>query len=392
MTRAERSIDVLAVGGGVASVRCVRTLRRNGFSGSILLVGDEPHLPYNRPPLSKQALATDVPTDLLLVETPTWYERRSIEVLTGIRATSIDRERHSVELEDGARISYGRLLLATGATPRVPSIPGIEHGMVLRTFDDAARLRTATRPGVSAVIVGGGFLGVETAAALAARGVEVTVVELGGALWGGSLGESLSAWASRALGDLGISIRLNAAVTDVRPGAVIIGHESLAADVVVLCVGVSPRDKLARASGILCDDGIVTDARHVTSDVAILAAGDVARIEGRRVEHWHAAREGGERAAFSLIGREPTTVRAPWIFSDFGDHHLDVVGAIVGDERTEVLEGAGSGPLAVAWVDRRDRVTQLAVTDRLADPEACRGLIESGAKSAEVAHAIRPAN
>lgn len=391
MARTERSADVLLVGGGVAAARCARALRRNGFSGSILLVGDEPHLPYNRPPLSKEALASDVPQDLLLVESPTWYERRSIEVLTGIPATLIDRERRTVELEDDSRIAYGRLLLATGAIPRVPPIPGIAHGMVLRTLDDAARLRTATRPGVSAVIVGGGFIGVEAAAALAGRGVGVTIVELGRALWGGSLGDALSDWAARALGDLGVAIRLGAAVTGIRPGSVKVGDESVAADVVVLCVGVSPRDELARASGILCEDGIVTDASHVTSDVAILAAGDVARVEGRRVEHWHAAREGGERAAFSILGREPAAVRAPWIFSDFSGHHLDVVGATAGGERVEVLEGAGSGPLAVAWVDRRDRVTQLVVTDRLADPEACRGLIESGAKSNEVARAIRPA-
>lgn len=372
----------------MAAVRCVRALRRHGSTESILLVGDEAHLPYNRPPLSKEVLGADVDIDLLLAESPAWYERRGIEVRTGTRAASIDRDRRTVELENGERLRFGRVLLATGAAPRLPPIPGVERGFLLRTFDDAVRLRTAVRPGVRVVIIGGGFIGVETAAALAGRGAEVTVVELGGALWGGALGSDLSAWAASALEGHGVSIRFGVVVTGIDAESVSIGDERLGADVAVLCVGVLPRDELAREAGLPCDNGIVTDTRYATADEEIFAAGDVARVDGRRIEHWHAAREGGERAALAMLGRDLPAARAPWIYSDFGDRHLDVVGAALGDERIELLAVEERRPSAVAWVDTDGRVTQLAVTGGFADIDVVRPLISSRPTVAELERAI----
>ncbi|MCV0402335.1 MAG: FAD-dependent oxidoreductase [Chloroflexi bacterium] len=376
---ADSRAGVLLVGGGVTSVRCARTLRRLGHTGSIVLIADEPHLPYNRPPLSKEVLRDDVSLDLLDAEGAAWYERRGIELRVGTPATSVDRTARAVELVDGTTIRFDQLLLATGAAPRIPPIDGVERALTLRTVEDALALRAAVRPGSRVVIVGGGFIGVEVAASLAAIGAEVSVVELADRLWGGSLGPELSAWAARSLVAAGVTLSLGAAVTRIGEGTVAIGPEIIQADVVLLAVGVMPRDELARGAGLSCDDGIVTDAAHRTIDERIFAAGDVAMVAGLRVEHWHAAREGGERAAAAMLGERVADRRAPWIFSDFGERHLDVVGQSVGDERREVLSDPERGPGVVAWVGGGDRVVQMAATDGAVDVERARGLVESRA-------------
>lgn len=380
---------MLLVGGGVASVRCARALRREGFDRSVVLIGDEHHLPYNRPPLSKEALAGETPTDLLLAEPATWYDRRRIQVRTGQRVVSIDRDRGTARLADGTEIAYGRLLLATGAAPRVPLIPGVERARLLRTLDDAARLRTAARTGTSVTIIGGGFIGVEAAATLAIGGARVTLIELAGELWAGTMGQALSMWAEGLLTGLGVSVRLGTAATAIQPDSVTIGDEQVDADVTLVCVGVSPRDELAHACGLPCDDGILTDARQATPDEAIFAAGDVARVAGRRLEHWHSAREGGERAALAMLGREVPPLRTPWIFSDVGGHHLDVVGTVSGSERTEVLSDR-PGSIVAAWVADGERITQTAATDGAFDVEVVRRLIERSGTLSELGDLVSP--
>ncbi|MEO5986322.1 MAG: NAD(P)/FAD-dependent oxidoreductase [Candidatus Limnocylindria bacterium] len=371
------TVDVLLVGGGVASVRCARVLRREGFVGSVLLVTEEQHLPYNRPPLSKEALADLVPTDLLLAEPARWYDRRDIQVETRRRVASIDRIRRVAELEDGNQVSFDMLLLATGATPRLPPITGVERAQVLRTLDDAAALRATAPPGSAVAIIGGGFIGVEVAATLAIRGVHVTLLEAADELWGGSLGHALSGWAEEILARLGVRVRLGTAATAIHAGSVAIGGERVEADATLMCVGVTPREELARACGLPCDDGILTDRRQATTDPAVFAAGDVARVAGRRIEHWHAAREGGERAGLAMLGRELPPLRAPWVFSDVGEHHFDVVGTPSGAQRSEVLSDR-PGAIVVAWLADGDRVAQAAATDGAFDVDSVRQLIERG--------------
>ena len=174
MPELERSVDVLLVGGGVASVRCARAMRRNGFAGSILLVGDEERPPYNRPPLSKELLRLDLPDDLVDAEPDAWYRRRSIDVMTGNAVLTLDPEGGSAVLADGDTIRFGRCLLATGAEPRRLAIPGAEQAMLLRTLSDARGLRSAATSmerGATAAVIGGGFIGLEVASGLAELGL-----------------------------------------------------------------------------------------------------------------------------------------------------------------------------------------------------------------------------
>lgn len=384
-----RRVDVLLIGGGVAAARCARTLRRGGFAGSIVLVGEEPTPPYNRPPLSKELLRGEVPDELVLAEPPSWYERRGVELALGTPVIAVDPAQQLAELGDGRRLRFGQCLLSVGAQPRHPMIPGIEQALVLRTLADAAVLRERAVAGGRMAVIGGGFIGVEVAASLAEGGVRATIVELGSGLWGGSLGDSVSEWAARRLADVGVEVRFAAQATSVSPDGVGIDGEVIAADVILAAVGVAPRVELAAAAGLQVDDGIVVDDAQRTSDPRILAAGDVARPrDAARVEHWHAAREGGERAASAMLGTRLPDRRAPWVYSDFAGRHLDVLGSAPPDAEPEVVGDPRSGRFAVAWMGPARGVAQLAVTGHAIGPEAARRLVETGADLAEVQRAL----
>ena len=376
---AVRHVDVLLVGGGVASARCARTLRRQGFSGSILLVSDEALPPYNRPPLSKELLREALPSELTLAEPMSWYERRKVELALSTTVVALDPEADTVTLEDGSLIGFGQLLLATGAEPRRPSIPGGEAARLLRTLPDATSLREAAEAGLTAVVIGGGFIGVEVASSLAARAVQVTLLERTGALWAGSLGEGLSAWAIERLGEAGVAVRLSTTVSSIGPDGVALTDQTLPADLVLAGVGVEPRVSLARQAGLEVDDGVVVDAGQRTSAAGIFAAGDMARPrDGVRVEHWHAARESVERVALAMLDQPVPAARAPWIFSEVAGVTVDVVGvasswddALVLGEVHAYLSGG--------------RVVQVAVIDGAVEVGAARRLVEEGGTPAQLA-------
>ncbi len=377
MPATERSVDVLLVGGGVASVRCARTLRRHGFDGSVLIVGEEDRAPYNRPPLSKELLRDDLPDELLAAEPASWYARRSIELLTEARVTAIDPDAGRASLADGAAIAFERCLLATGAELRRLSIPGAEQALMLRTAADARRIRAAAvaaPPGSPVVVIGGGFIGLEVASALATYGLRPTVVEMAPGLWGGTLGIDLAAWASDRLAEIGVELRLGTAVSRLAEGAAWLGEERLPATFVVAGIGVLPREHLAETAGIAVADGIVVGADQRTSHHAVWAAGDVARVDGRRVEHWHAAREAGERAAISMLGMPVPPVPPPWVFSEIAGTMVDVVGAFDGwDEERWLMPGRLIGYLGSG------RLVGLASIDNALAVETGRRFVADGA-------------
>ena len=376
---ASRHVDVLLVGGGVAAARCARTLRRQGYSGSILLVTDEALPPYNRPPLSKELLREDLPTDLTLAEPISWYERRGVELSLSTRVVAVDPEVRTASLADGGEVGFGQLLLATGAEPRRPPFPGADRARLLRTLPDAVALREAAVGEARAVVIGGGFIGVEVASSLAGRGLSVTVVERTAALWAGTLGERLSAWAVERLAEAGVTVRLSAPVSSILPEGVVLGDEVLPADMVVAGVGVEPRVALAQAAGLEVDDGVLVDVGQRTSAAGILAAGDMARPrDGIRVEHWHAARESGERAALAMLGHEVPPARAPWIFSEVAGVTVDVVG-VATDWDDALIRGGAHAYLAAG------RVVQVAVIDGAVEVEAARRLVEEGGTPQQLA-------
>lgn len=378
-----RSVDVLLLGGGVAAARCARTLRRHGFDGSVLLAGDEAIPPYNRPPLSKELLREDLPSELVLAEPMSWYERRAVEVALGTPAVALDPEQRSVELADGRLIRFGQLLLATGAEPRRPAIPGAEHVRLLRSLPDAESLRAAAVPGARAVVVGGGFIGVEVASSLAARGLSVTLLERSDGLWAGSLGPAVTAWAVEQLRSAGVEVRLSTGATRFTLDAVWVGDEALPADVMLAGVGVTPRVGLAQAAALETDDGLVVDDAQQTSVPGIFAAGDLARPRGGpRIEHWHAARETGERAALAMLEQPLAPRRAPWVFSEVGGATLDVVGSAPAWEEIVVHSGVH------AYV-ADGRIIQVAIIGGAMGVEEARFFVERRPAAAELETFLR---
>lgn len=379
--------DLLIVGAGVAGARCARALRRRGFDGTIVLVGDEPTPPYNRPPLSKELLLLDAPPseDLLLAEPASWYERRGVELRSGVAVRSIDPAARVASLDDGTEIGFGGCLLATGAAPRPLAVPGGERALLLRTLTDARALRAAADRlrGAPAVVVGGGFIGVEVASALARRGMRPTLVEMGGQLWGGQLGALLAGWAAERLAAAGVEVRLGVTVSRIDDRGAWVGDRHLAAEIIVAGVGVRPRDELARAAGLAASDGIDTDAAGRTSAGGVWAAGDVARVAGRRVEHWHAAREAGERVAGSILGEPTPVVPVPWVFSEVGGTPLDVIG----DPAAADAERWIGDRVVVATAD--GRVVGLGVLGGAIRPDRGRELVARGASIEEVGSALR---
>ena len=366
----------------MASVRCARTLRREGFDGQILLIGDEATPPYNRPPLSKELLRDELPDELVLAEPQRWYQRRGVDLLTEERVASLDLDGQIAVTDAGRRIRFERCLIATGALPRELPVPGAQHALELRTLPDARRVRRAALAageGAPAIVIGGGFIGVEVASSLAALGLRPTILERADELWSGALGTLLAGWAVARLGQAGIGVRTGAEVTAIETGVVELEGERLPATLIVAGVGVRPRDELAIRAGLDVNDGVATDAAHRTSHPACWAAGDVARVAGRRIEHWHAARDGGERAARSMLGLDLTPALEPWTFTEVAGMAVDVVGSSERwDEETWIV------PDRLVAFSVEGGVAQLASVDSALPADEMRRLVSGSATLEDV--------
>ncbi|MFO7251346.1 MAG: FAD-dependent oxidoreductase [Actinomycetes bacterium] len=352
---------IVIIGAGLAGARAAETLRAEGYTGELVLVGAEREHPYERPPLSKGYLQGSAELSSVYVHEPGWYGEQGVELRLGVAATAIDRAARRVLLADGSALPYERLLLATGATPRRLQVPGADLAGVhyLRTIADSQALREAFARGGEVVIAGAGWIGLETAAAARQAGCEVTVVEPDPAPLYRVLGPEVGGIFARLHERHGVRFRFGAAVTELRgaepaePGGEDAGRglapgrvrevalstgEVLRADTVVAGIGVTPNVELAREAGLEVDDGVVTDASLRTADPAIWAAGDVARsfnpLLGRhiRVEHWANARNGGPAAARAMLGERVVYDRVPYFYSDQFELGMEFSGDITGHD------------------------------------------------------------
>jgi 3-phenylpropionate/trans-cinnamate dioxygenase ferredoxin reductase component len=358
------------VGGGLAGAKAAETLREEGFAGRVALIGAESELPYERPPLSKGYLLGSAAREEALVHPREFYADQDIELLTGVAATAVDVVEQRVALADGQQLSYDRLLLATGAVPRRPPIPGIDLDDVhtLRALRDSDALREAFARQGTVVVVGAGWIGCEVAAAARTHGAEVVLVEHAATPLHAVLGTELGAW----FGDLharhGVRVltgtRVEGFEGDGRVRAVrLAGEDPIACDTVVVGVGVAPDTRLAEAAGLEIDDGIVVDQRLQTSAPHVFAAGDVASAfhphYGRhlRVEHWANALHQGPVAARSMLGHDAVYERLPYFFSDQYDVGMEYIGLHGPSDSVEVRGSLDDADFRVLWLDGDQRVT-----------------------------------
>ena len=354
---------VVIVGGGLAGGTAAFALREAGFAGSVTLVGDEPHHPYERPGLSKAYLRGEEPAEKLLVQPEADYAAQDVTLLSGRRAVIVDRADRLLELEDGGRLSYDRLILATGASPRtIGGAPDLRGVHVLRTIEDADAIRAAVGSADRVVVVGGGWIGTEVAASLRQLGADVTLVT--------NLPRPLERVLGPEIGDVIAGIHRDRGVTlesgnvtglvgDAQStGVLLAGGRTVPADLVVIGVGVVPRIELAQRAGLeIVDGGVAVDDRLRSSDPAIYAAGDIAAAQhprmGRRlrIEHWDNAKRQGRAAARNAIGLDEPYDRTPFFFSDQFDLGIEVRG-LPGKGGEVVTRGdVASGKFLAFWLD-----------------------------------------
>lgn len=329
----------VTIGAGQTAAVAARTLRRRGFEGRIVLIGDEPYAPYQRPPLSKEFLSGTDTLDSLMLLPQAWLAKNDVEIITGAEVMRVDPGSRSVELDGRPPILADAVLFATGGRPRTLPVPGPRPDLVhyLRTIEDAQRLRAALRPGQRVVLVGAGFIGLEIASTAIALGVEVTVLEAAEVPLGRIVGPSIGAVVAGLHREAGVDIRAGTVVSALRTtkGGVVVEFEdapALAADLVVVGIGITPNAAVAAASGVHVDDGIVVDAQGRTSIPNVYAAGDVARRysdrAGRhvRVEHFDNANKQGAAAANAMLGRDAVSDEPNWFWSDQFGRNIQFLG------------------------------------------------------------------
>jgi 3-phenylpropionate/trans-cinnamate dioxygenase ferredoxin reductase component len=329
---------MVIVGAGLAGGTAAATLRKEGFEGSVTLVGAEPHLPYERPGLSKGYLRGESSFDDLLVRPGSFFDDRGIDLRSGSSAVAVDPRRKSVRLDDGDELPYDRLLLATGCRNRRPSIPGLELDGVhsLRTIEDCDRFRADLRAGARVVVAGMSFVGSEVAASVCQLGYEVTAIVSGRYPLERAAGKDVGRAVAAVHRDHGVRLvdgdRAAAFEGDGRVQEVVTRNgQRIACDVVLVAVGVEPELEALEGSGIAADDGVLVDEWCRTSVRDVYACGDVARFThplfGQlRVEHWQHARRHGRAAARSMLGRGEPYREVPWFWSDQFDHEIQYAG------------------------------------------------------------------
>ena len=327
---------VVIVGGGLAGQRCAATLRSHGFVGAIRMVCGEPHPPYDRPPLSKDVLITEDPSPPEL-SPPDCYTAHDVRLLLGRRARRLHPSLRELELEDGSRLAYSRLLVATGARPRrIAALERFSNVHLLRTIGDALRLRFVLRPGLRLVVIGAGLIGQEVASAARRRRASVTLVEALEAPLLHVVGAQVGRWFADLHAEEGVEVITSTSLEGVRGGAqvqevILADGRRLECDAVVVGIGVEPAEDWLRASG-LEPTGVRTDAACRTRIPGVLAAGDAARPWDSRLgahvrsEHWDAASRQGATAARAMLGNDPGPPAMPSFWSDQYALRIQIVG------------------------------------------------------------------
>jgi len=327
---------MVIIGAGECGTRAAFSLRERDWTGDVVLAGAEPHLPYERPPLSKEAMTKgDTPAPKLIAE-PARLEEAQIDLRVGVKVTEIDLSEHTVLFDDGRSTRYERLLLATGASAR--RLPSAPSALTLRTYDDAVGIRSLLRPETQLLIVGAGFIGLELAASARALGCEVTVLEVNSRVMARAVPAPIAATMSARHTAEGVDLRCGVAITGYRHGAdgwtLTLGDgEAVTGDVLVAGIGVVPQTALAESAGLEIENGIRVNATLTTSDPDVMAAGDCCSfphpIYGARrirLESWRNAQDQGAHAAGTMLGSSENFSVVPWFWSDQYDLGLQIAG------------------------------------------------------------------
>ncbi|MCV7439257.1 NAD(P)/FAD-dependent oxidoreductase [Mycobacterium seoulense] len=350
------SKGIVIVGGGLAAARTAEQLRRSEYAGRVTIISDEVHVPYDRPPLSKEVLRKEV--DDVALKPREWYDENNITLRLGAAATGLDTTAQTVTLADGSEIGYDELVIATGLVPRrIPTLPDLEGIRVLRTFDESMALREHASAAERAVVIGAGFIGCEVAASLRSLGVDVVLVEPQPTPLASVLGERIGELVARLHRAEGVDVRLGVGVTEVRGDTrvdtvVLTDGTELAADLVVIGIGSHPATGWLEGSGIEVDNGVLCDEAGRTSAPHVWALGDVASWRDAtghqaRVEHWSNVADQTRVVVPAMLGQDVSSaVVVPYFWSDQYDVKIQCLGEPEATDTVHLIEDDGRKFLA----------------------------------------------
>ncbi|WP_085981527.1 FAD-dependent oxidoreductase [Mycobacterium parascrofulaceum] len=350
------SNGIVIVGGGLAAARTAEQLRRAEYAGRVTIVSDEVHLPYDRPPLSKEVLRKEV--DDVALKPREWYDENDITLRLGAAATALDTAARTVTLADGSVLGYDELVIATGLVPRrIPALPDLDGIRVLRTFDESMALREHASAAQRAVVIGAGFIGCEVAASLRSLGVDVVLVEPQPTPLASVLGERIGGLVARLHRAEGVDVRLGVGVAEVRgegrvDTVVLTDGTELAADLVVVGIGSHPATGWLEGSGIEVDNGVLCDEAGRTSAPNVWALGDVASWRDAtghqaRVEHWSNVADQTRVVVPAMLGQDTSSaVVVPYFWSDQYDVKIQCLGEPEATDTVHLVEDDGRKFLA----------------------------------------------
>jgi 3-phenylpropionate/trans-cinnamate dioxygenase ferredoxin reductase component len=339
------------VGASLGGAKAAETLRAEGFDGPLVMIGSENELPYERPPLSKAYLLGKAERDSIFVHPRAWYEDAHIDLRLDTTVTGIDRAAHQVAVSDGRRVGYDKLLLTTGSSPRELAVPGrdLDGVLHLRTVGDSERIKAAIAGASRVVVIGAGWIGLEVTAAAREAGVEATVVETAELPLLGVLGREVAQVFAELHQQHGVDLRFGAAVAEITgsggrvSGVRLADGSQVAAEAVIVAIGITPNVQLAEAAGLDVANGVTVDAALRSSDPDVYAAGDVASAYnpflGRhiRVEHWANALNQPQAAAKAMLGQAVSYDRLPYFFTDQYDLGMEYSGYVEPGGYSEVV-------------------------------------------------------
>jgi 3-phenylpropionate/trans-cinnamate dioxygenase ferredoxin reductase component len=385
------SDGIVIAGGGLAAQRASETLRRLGYAGSIRMVCAEPHLPYDRPPLSKGILAGELSDESVRFRPGAWYEGNAVDLLIDVSTTYLSSRERRVGLSDGTTLRYDQLLIATGSRPRaLPMLAGYENVSELRTIDDAQRLRRALRPGMRLTVVGAGFIGMEVASTARKLGAEVVMIEAASSPVFGVLGEQLGTWFAELHRGEGVEVITNRTVIGVSGDRAakflrLSDERAIETDHIVAGVGVQPNVEWLAGTG-LANGGVPADVNGRTEAQDVFAVGDAAATYDHRLgrhvpgSHWEAAARQAVRAARSMLGLEPGAVELSSFWTDQYGIRVQYLGnAQLAD--AIVLDGHPECRNFTAIFTHRSRPVAALLVDRSRSLAAMRKLLNGGGAS-----------
>ncbi len=325
---------IVIIGAGMAGARACINLRANDYEGDIVLIGEEQHLPYDRPPLSKSSILQEADPEPVWLMDETIARELKVDVRTSVQAMKINRDEHTISLSDGTPQPYSKLLLATGAKPRKLTLPGGEHALTLRNHEDTLDLRKRFQPGKNIVIIGGGFIGLELASSAAKRGCNVTLVEAQSRILMRGVPEPIAKIIQDEHVKHGVTMLTATALSHLTAHAVHLADgRVLPADSIIAGIGAAPDVTLAEDAGLTIENGIACNEHMQTSDPDIYAAGDCASYinakhsnRRMRLEAWRSAQEQAATAAENMLGGRKTHNTIPWFWSDQYDLGLQIAG------------------------------------------------------------------